>query len=153
MSTIQIWSHCAWQRSLPRETNTGATKEIPALNQSWRGRYHLTSNWPYQGHQFLSRGPPTACHHCGQTPSIDHMSNSHYNRLTQIQSLLFCYLFTIQLELTKWTQTCVIQYKEIIEHAIWIKWSLISPKIKILLINLGVIFWNGMSGSVEGYYW
>ena len=73
MSTIQIWSHCAWQRSLPRETNTGATKEIPALNQSWRGRNHLTSNWPYQGHQVLSRGPSTACHHCGQTPSIDHM--------------------------------------------------------------------------------
>ena len=82
-----------------------------------------------------------------------YMSNSHYNRLTQIQSLLFCYLFTIQLVLTKWTQTCVIQYKEIIEHAIWIKWSLISPKIEILLINLGVIFWNDMSGSVEGYYW
>ena len=74
------------------------------------------------------------------------MSNSHYNRLTQIESLLFCYPFIIQLKLTKWTQTCVIQYKEIIQHAIWIKWSLISPKIKILLINLGVIFWNGMSG-------
>ena len=67
-------------------------------------------------------------------------SNSHYNRLTQIQSLLFCYLFIIQLKITKWTKTCVIQYKEIIWHAIWIKWSLISPKIKILLINLGVIF-------------
>ena len=82
-----------------------------------------------------------------------YMSNSHYNRLTQIQSLLFWYIFIIQLELTNLTQTCVIQYKEIIEHAIWIKWSLISPEMKILLINLGVIFWNGMSGSVEGYYW
>ena len=39
---------------------------------------------------------------------ILNMSNSHYNRLTQIQSLLFCYLFIIQLKLTKWTQTCVI---------------------------------------------
>ena len=37
-----------------------------------------------------------------------------FNRLTQIQSLLFCYLFIIQLKLTKWTHTCVIQYKEII---------------------------------------
>ena len=45
---------------------------------------------------------------------IFYMSNSHYNRLTQIQSLLFCYLFIIQLKLTKWNETCVIQYKEII---------------------------------------
>ena len=30
-----------------------------------------------------------------------YMSNSHYNRLTQIQSLLFCYLFIIQLKITK----------------------------------------------------
>ena len=28
---------CAWLRSLPRETNTGESKEIPALKQSWRG--------------------------------------------------------------------------------------------------------------------
>ena len=31
-------------RDLSRETNTGATKEIPAPNQSWRGCNHLTSN-------------------------------------------------------------------------------------------------------------
>ena len=30
----QVGCSCAWPRSLPRETNTGATKEIPALNQS-----------------------------------------------------------------------------------------------------------------------
>ena len=36
---------------LSSETNTGATEEIPALNQSWRGCNHSTSNWPYQGHQ------------------------------------------------------------------------------------------------------
>ena len=31
-----------------------------------------------------------------------------------MQSLLFCYLFIIQLKLIKLNQTCVIQYKEII---------------------------------------
>ena len=35
---------------LPRETNTGATKEITTLNQSCWGCDHPTSNWPYQGH-------------------------------------------------------------------------------------------------------
>ena len=38
--------------------NIEATKEIPALNQSWRGCNYPTSNWPYQGHQvpyFVSR--------------------------------------------------------------------------------------------------
>ena len=33
------------------ETNTGATGEVPAPNQSWRGCNHSTSNWPYQGQQ------------------------------------------------------------------------------------------------------
>ena len=47
----QVGCSCTWPRSLPRETNSGATKEIPALNQSWRGCDHPTSNWPYQGHQ------------------------------------------------------------------------------------------------------
>ena len=51
------------------------TKEVPAPNQGWRGRNHPTSNWPYQGHQipYLARGPPTGCHHCGQTLTIGHM--------------------------------------------------------------------------------
>ena len=40
-----------WPRSLPHETNSGTTKKIPALNQSWRGCDHPTSNWSYQGHQ------------------------------------------------------------------------------------------------------
>ena len=47
----QVGCSCAWPWSLPRETNTGTTKEIPALKQSWRGCDHLTSNWPYQGHR------------------------------------------------------------------------------------------------------
>ena len=68
----QAGCSCAWQISLSRETNTAATKEIPALNQSWRACNYPTSNWPYQFH-ILSRGPPTACHHCGQTLNIDHL--------------------------------------------------------------------------------
>ena len=47
----QVGCSCTWHRSLSCETNTGATKEIPAPNQSWRGCNHPTSNWPYQGHQ------------------------------------------------------------------------------------------------------
>ena len=47
----QVRCSCTWQRSLSCETNTGATEEVPALNQSWRGCNHPTSNWPYQGHQ------------------------------------------------------------------------------------------------------
>ena len=47
----QVVCSCTWPGSLPHETNTGATKEIPPLHQNWRGCNHLTSNWPYQGHQ------------------------------------------------------------------------------------------------------
>ena len=51
---------CTWQRSLSCETNTGATEEVPAPNQSWRGCNHPTSNWPYQGHQIPYPVPTTA---------------------------------------------------------------------------------------------
>ena len=34
-----------------RDLYTRATKEIPALNQSWAGCNYPTSKWPYQGHQ------------------------------------------------------------------------------------------------------
>ena len=47
----QVGCNCTWQRSLSCETNPGATEEVPAPNQSWRGCNHPTSNWPYQGHQ------------------------------------------------------------------------------------------------------
>ena len=47
----RVGCSCTWQRSLSFETDTTATKEIPALNQSWRGCNHLTSNWSYQGYQ------------------------------------------------------------------------------------------------------
>ena len=54
----QVECSCTWQRSLSCETNTGATKEVLAPNQSWRG--HPTSNWPYQGHQIPYPVPRTA---------------------------------------------------------------------------------------------
>ena len=76
VSTIQIWTTgqllhsevgsnqvgciCAWQRSLSCETNTGATEEVPAPNQNWRGCNHPTSDWPYQGHQIPYLVPRTA---------------------------------------------------------------------------------------------
>ena len=52
--------NCTWQRSISRETNTGATKEIPELHQSWRGCNHPTSSRPYQGHQVPYLVPRTA---------------------------------------------------------------------------------------------
>ena len=145
----QVWLKPHWGRTDGAQTHSNSP-----------GKWWTAMCCPFSGHLWGSMAN-SWWHFC---PLINpwssshiyvcmYMSNSHYNRLTQSQSLLFCYLFTIQLELTKWTQTCVTQYKEIIEHAIWIKWSLISPKIKILLINLGVNIWNGMSGSVEGYNW
>ena len=47
----QVGCGHTWQRSLSCETNTGASKEVSAPNQSWRGCNHPTSNWPYRGHQ------------------------------------------------------------------------------------------------------
>ena len=71
----QVGCSCTWQRSLSCETNTGATEEVPAPNQSWRGCNHPTSNWPYQATKshIMSQRPPTGCHHCGQTLTNDHM--------------------------------------------------------------------------------
>ena len=37
----QVGCSCTWQRSLSRETNIRATKEIPAPNQGWRGCNHF----------------------------------------------------------------------------------------------------------------
>ena len=54
----QVGCSCTWRKS--RETNTRATEKIPALNQSWRGCNHPTSNWPYQGHQVPYIVPRTA---------------------------------------------------------------------------------------------
>ena len=55
----QVGCSYTWQRSLSYETNTGATKEVPAPNQSWRGCNHPTSNWPYHGHQIPKFVPRT----------------------------------------------------------------------------------------------
>ena len=43
----QVGCSCTWQRSLSLETDTRATEEIPALNQSWSGRNQPTWHWPY----------------------------------------------------------------------------------------------------------
>ena len=56
----QVGCSCTWQRSLFRETNTGATEEITAVNQSWRSCNHLTSNRPYKVHQVPYLVPRTA---------------------------------------------------------------------------------------------
>ena len=56
----QVGCGCTWQRSISCETNTGATEEVPAPNQSWRGCNHPTSNLPYQGHQIPYLVPRTA---------------------------------------------------------------------------------------------
>ena len=61
------------QDLLPRETNTGTTQEIPALNQSWGGRDHLTSIWPYQGHQVSYLVPRTTGCLSPLWSNIDHM--------------------------------------------------------------------------------
>ena len=55
----QVGRRCTWRRSLSREANIGATKEIPAPNQSWRGCNRQTSNRPYKGHQIPYLVPRT----------------------------------------------------------------------------------------------
>ena len=65
-SYIQIWVQTKWYVAvhgwdlLSCETNTRATKEMPAPTRSWRGCYHPTANWPYQGHQIPYLVPRTA---------------------------------------------------------------------------------------------
>ena len=71
----QVGCSCTWQRSLSCETSTGTTEEVPAPNQSWRGcnhRLRIGHTKATKSH-ILSRGPPTGCHHCVQTLTIDHM--------------------------------------------------------------------------------
>ena len=61
----QVGCSCTWQRSLSRETNTGSTEEITALNQSWSGCNHRIGNSKAAMSHILCQGLPTACHHCG----------------------------------------------------------------------------------------
>ena len=53
------WDVAVHGRYLSCETNTGATEEVPAPNQGWRGCNHPTSNWPYQSHQIPYLVPRT----------------------------------------------------------------------------------------------
>ena len=69
----QVGCSCTWQRSLSCETNTGATEEVPAPNQSWRGCNHPTSNWPYQGHQIPYLVPRTTNWLSPLWSNTDHM--------------------------------------------------------------------------------
>ena len=68
----QVGCSCTWQRSLFRKTNTGATEEIPALNQSWRGCNHPTSNRPYKSHQVPYLVPRTTDYLSPLWLNIDH---------------------------------------------------------------------------------
>ena len=72
----QVGCSCTWQRSLSHETNIGAPDEIPAPYQSSEEvvitRLRIGHTKATKSH-ILSRGPPTACHHCGQTLTIEHM--------------------------------------------------------------------------------
>ena len=47
VSSNQVGCGCTWPRSQPRETSTGTNKEIPELNQSWRGCNHHTKAISY----------------------------------------------------------------------------------------------------------
>ena len=68
----QVGCSCTRQRSLSCEINTGATKEVPAPSQSWRGCNHPTSNWPYQGHQIPYLVPRTTDWLSPQWSNTDH---------------------------------------------------------------------------------
>ena len=71
----QVGCSCIWQRSLSCETNTGPPKKFQHLIRA----EEVVITWLWIGHtkatksHILSRGPPTGCHHCGQTLTIDHM--------------------------------------------------------------------------------
>ena len=72
VSSNQVGCSCTWQKSLSCETNTGATEEVPAPNQSWGGCNHPTSNWRYQGHQIPYLVPRTADCLSPLGPNTDH---------------------------------------------------------------------------------
>ena len=73
----QMRCGCTWQKYLSLETNTRPTYEFSLINQS-RGCFnHPTSNsidhTKATKSNISSRGPPTTCHHYGQTLTIDHV--------------------------------------------------------------------------------
>ena len=63
---------CIWQKSLSLETNTRATKEFQAINQSWRIWNNPNSNWPYQGHKVQYLVPETAEYFSTLWSNADH---------------------------------------------------------------------------------
>ena len=63
------------QSNLSRETNIGAQKKFQHLTRAEQvviTRLRIGHTKATKSH-ILSRGPPTACHHCGQTLTIEHM--------------------------------------------------------------------------------
>ena len=70
----QVGCSRSWQRSLSCETNTGATEfqHLTRAEEDVITRLRIGHTKATKSH-ILSRGPPTGCHHCGQTLTIDHM--------------------------------------------------------------------------------
>ena len=63
---------CTWHRYLFLETKTRATTKFQHLTRA----EEVVTTQLRIGHtkaHILSRGPPTTCHHCDQTLTIDHM--------------------------------------------------------------------------------
>ena len=57
---------------LMSESHIGAPEEIPHLTRAEEVVIRIGHTKATKSH-ILSRGPPTACHHCGQTLTIEHM--------------------------------------------------------------------------------
>ena len=71
----QVGCGCTWQGSLSWETNTGGPKKFKHLTRAEEvviARLRIGHTKATKCH-ILPRGPPTGCHHCGQTLTIDHM--------------------------------------------------------------------------------
>ena len=71
----QVGYSCAWQRSLSCEPTLGPPKKFQHLTRAEEvviTRLRIGHTKATKSH-ILSRGPPTGCHHCGQTLTIDHM--------------------------------------------------------------------------------
>ena len=141
VSTIQIWSHwsiptlsswfkpsgCshAWPRSLPRETNTGTTKEFPVLNQCWIGCDCPASYWPYHCYKVPYHVPrATGC----LSPLWSNIEHWHTCMLLECAVSQECrdkYYATDSLRTLFETipETCIVESYEKQESSIWNEWS------------------------------
>ena len=124
----QVGCSCTWQETLSLETNIRVTKEIPTLNPAEEvvfTRLELAILRPPRP-KILSRGPPTTCHHCGQTLTIDHMllerAILRENLAGYYAADLFNTLFETVLE------TCMVEFLQEVGffYLIWIIWPSIQ---------------------------